>query len=183
MDFIKGIFKSVSWHIGKIIVWGILIAIIGFAMQGCEVNAMTISDSTSTISDTYIDYFKSIYNTSGYKYYVIASTTDTSSAYNRQIYYLCLTNEIYEQSLLNATITCEKQFSYSYNNGYYLSELTDTSIVIDNSLYYTNLGNIDIAFYGYFASIFIVLCIILFLLILSPLFKGKNRGIVYEKIK
>ncbi|MBQ8902331.1 MAG: hypothetical protein IJY87_04620 [Bacilli bacterium] len=138
MEFIKGIFRSISWNIGKFIAWALLIAFIGFAMNACEVKAITIQDSASTISDNYLKYFEAIFDNNDYKYYVIVSTYDTNSSYSRQTYYLCLTNNLEDKPKINDSITCDKQYSYSYNNGYELLEISDKTLNLTNSISYSN---------------------------------------------
>lgn len=177
MEFIKNVFKSISWQLGKIILWVIIVIALCLINEGCEVKAISITDSTSTISDSTLKYFYNIFDTSKYKYYAIASDTDYTGSYNRQRYYLCLTNEKYDYSLLNANINCDQQFTYSYNNGYSLHEISDKTLKINNSIFYNNLATINnsINIFAILFLISILLGLIFWFLIFQNIFKYRAR--------
>lgn len=185
MEFLKGIIKSVSYHLGKIIVYVLLALLLTFAVRSRNVSALTIENNFNSISDSYLNVLKNTYNTSGYKYYVISSISPDSSSYGRYNYYLCLTNNLTKSNFTtnNANVSCDEVYSYYYNNGYSLNKLSDTSISITNSVFYTNYYDTISSNYSMGFSFFtlLILVIIFFFLIFNSL-KPKGSGLRYEDV-
>lgn len=183
MEFVKGIIRSVSFHLGKIIVYVLLGVLLTFAVRSRNVNALTITNNYDTINDSYLKVLINTYNTSNYKYYYIASNYESYSTYNRNNYYLCLTNEVTSQSTNNASLNCSEMYSYSYNNGYTLSRYNDNTLNIVDSIYYTNYYDVkDITFKdGLKVAIVIGIWVFALYYILSS-FRPTGRGFKYEDI-
>lgn len=140
MEFLKGILRSVSFHIGKIIVYVLIALLLTFALRSRNVKALTINDSYDSISDNYLKVLVNTFKTSNYKYYFIATNYDSSVSYRSNTYYLCMNNEVDIDSIgiNNASVSCASMYSYSYNNGYVLSRVNDNTLNLNNSIYYTN---------------------------------------------
>lgn len=185
MEFLRGILKSVSFHIGKLIVYVLIALLLTFALRSRNVNALTINDSYDYVADNYLKVLINTFETSDYKYYFIASNYDSSVSYNRNNYYLCLTNNINDDNInvLNANVNCDEIFLYNYNNGYILSKISDTSLSINNSIYYTNCYDINnsISYVGYFIIISLGIWFLSFYYIFSSL-KSTGRGFKYDDI-
>lgn len=149
---IKNLLKKFSCDIAhnvyraflRLLGYAIIILVIGFFGHSCT-KAMTISDNLRTINETQLEMLENIYNRSNYKYYVISSEYDSTNYNNYTNYYLCLTNEYFDVSNpMNLNATCDKQYKYSYISGSYsLEELSDTELNLSNSIYYTNINNLD----------------------------------------
>lgn len=185
MEFLKGIFKSVSFHIGKLIVYALLALLLTFALRSRNVNALTINDSYDSVSDNYLKVLINTFDTSNYKYYFIVSNYDNSVSYGRNTYYLCLTNNVNEDNIktINANVSCEEMYSYSYNNGYVLSKINDSALKINNSIYYTNYSGIkdNSIFSGLLTALSIGVWFVVFYLLIRE-FKPTGRGFKYEDI-
>lgn len=185
MEFLKGIVKSVSFHLGKIIVYVLIALLLTFALRSRNVNALTISDSYENISDNYLKVLVNSYNTSNYKYYFIATRYDSSVSYGRNTYYLCMTNQVNENNIstINASVNCDEMYSYYYNNGFVLSKIDDNVLNLTNSIYYTNLYDIKDSLFDKGLNVAIVIGIWLFALFyLFNLLKPTGRGFKYEDI-
>lgn len=103
-------------------------------------SAKTINNSNQFADSTRLDYFENMYKREDYKNYLL-SIEYSGSGYNNYIYYyMCLTNDdINFVNTVTASSSCEKMMRY-YRNGsdYIVEDINDNSLVINNSVYYTN---------------------------------------------
>lgn len=181
MEFLKNIVRSITWHIGKIITYAIIILLLTFALRSCEVNALTISNSSNIISDSNLTYLQTIYDSSDYKYYIITSDND-SNTYSRQRYYLCLKNDTFDYSTMNLSTNCDEQYIYAYNDGYKLTKSSDLVLNLSNSIYYSNIKDVthSITLYSIIFLVCIVSSVSLWFMIISRIIHWRREGLSYE---
>lgn len=183
MSFLKNLFNSFTSSIGRTlgrilvyIVIGIILALL-FAERS---KALTITDSTNTISESNYNMFINMYERSSFNYYIIFRDSNTSYNTNN---YLCLTNSKLDISnSVNIKTTCDELYTYSYSNGNYSLKLKENeSITLNNTIYYTN-GLVRDSYINIYIAI-IVSCIFMFLVLSSIFLKQRNGGLHYENIK
>lgn len=116
----------------------LIVVLSTFATQ--VASAKTISNSVNFADSTRLDYFKNLYLSSEYKNYLL-SIENTNSGYSTySTYYICLTNSKIEvNSSLSASSSCDVMYFYHRDsNNYVLEKYNDNSLVVTNSVYYTN---------------------------------------------
>lgn len=102
-------------------------------------SAKTINQSNSFIDSNTLDYFDNVYKRENYKNYLLATEYVQLSQYNyTTYYYMCLTNDHIDTSnTLNVSSSCDKMYVYyRQNNVYNLESYNDTSLTVQNSVYY-----------------------------------------------
>lgn len=120
--------------------FSVLISIAFSLVTTQVVEAKTISNTNDFVSDEMLTYFENVYVRSKYKNYLLSSEY-VGSGYNyTTYYYICLTNEdITMNDSINASSNCEEMYRvYRDNYNYVFEKLSDKSLSINNSVYYTN---------------------------------------------
>lgn len=135
-----------------------------FFAHSCA-NAQAISNNLRTISDTYLDYFKSVGSSSNYKNFIITSSYNDSSYSRYTTYYLCLTNDDIDTSdSLHLNVSCDVFMTYyTYNNTYTYDIKNNENLILSNVIYYS-YSNVNYSHIFLFCILLISCCIFLILL-------------------
>lgn len=103
-------------------------------------SAKTIYQSNSFIDSNILDYFDNVYKRENYKNYLLATEYVQISQYSyTTYYYMCLTNDSIDTSnTLSVSSSCDKMYVYyRQNNVYTLESYNDSSLTVQNSVYYS----------------------------------------------
>lgn len=179
-NMFKNILNSFSRSIGRILSYILIFIVVMLLCAKCT-KALTINDSNRTVGESYLTLFENIYDRSNYLHYVIVGN---NASYNNN-YYLCLTNEEIDTSnALKINTICDLLYTYYYsNNNYSLSIKQNEELIVNNSIYYTDVKYNRSHIY-ILSSILLILTIFLFFYIFTKVLNNRSTGgLHYEKVK